>query len=158
MLEKMDASVTSVRRLIETTEALSGKLTKGADRLEKVGESLTKASSAFNAENEKYLTANRETTKLIQEALKDSQNLLNDFVQKFETIDTGLQGIFKEIQTGLDNYSTTTRESINTYLGDFSDQLTRASAALAGSVEALTDVVEELTGMNKQLTRRRGNR
>ena len=136
MLEKMDASVTSVRRLIETTETLSGKLTKGADQLEKVGENLTKASSAFNAENEKYLTANRETTKLIQEALKDSQNLLNDFVQKFETIDTGLQGIFKEIQTGLDNYSTTTRESINTYLGDFSDQLTRASAALAGSVEA----------------------
>ena len=158
MLEKMDASVTSVRQLIETTEALSGKLTKGADQLEKVGENLTKASSAFNAENEKYLTANRETTKLIQEALKDSQNLLNDFVQKFETIDTGLQGIFKEIQTGLDNYSTTTRESINTYLGDFSDQLTRASAALAGSVEALTDVVEELTGMNGQLTRRRGNR
>ena len=158
MLQQMDASVTSVRRLIETTEALSGKLTKGADRLEKVGESLTKASSAFNAENEKYLTANRETTKLIQEALKDSQNLLNDFVQKFETIDTGLQGVFKEIQTGLDNYSTTTRESINTYLGDFSDQLTRASAALAGSVEALTDVVEELTGMNEQLTRRHGNR
>ena len=158
MLEKMDASVTSVRRLIETTETLSGKLTKGADQLEKVGENLTKASSAFNAENEKYLTANRETTKLIQEALKDSQNLLNDFVQKFETIDTGLQGIFKEIQTGLDNYSTTTRESINTYLGDFSDQLTRASAALAGSVEALTDVVEELTDMNEQLTRRRGNR
>ena len=158
MLEKMDASVTSVRRLIETTEALSGKLTKGADQLEKVGENLTKASSAFNAENEKYLTANRETTKLIQEAFKDSQNLLNDFVQKFETIDTGLQDIFKEIQTGLDNYSTTTRESINTYLGDFSDQLTRASAALAGSVEALTDVVEELTDMNEQLTRRRGNR
>ena len=153
MLEKMDASATSVRQLIETTEALSAELTKGADQLEKVGENLTKASNVFNAENEKYLTANRKTTELIQEALKDSQNLLNNFVQKFETIDTGLQGIFEEIEKGLTNYSTTTRDSINKYLNKFSDLLTSAAASLTGSVEALDESVDTLIEMIERLTR-----
>ena len=85
-----------------------------------------------------------------------SQQLLNDFSTRFETIDAGLKSIFEEIEGGLTNYSTTTRDSINTYLGDFSKHLTDASAALAGGVEALTENVHELTDMiEKQTTRRR---
>ena len=75
MLEQMNTSVTSVHRLIETTEALSGQLMKGTVQLESAGEYLTKASEAFNRENEKYLTANRETTEQIQAAVGH----LNDF-------------------------------------------------------------------------------
>ena len=154
MLQEMNASVTSVRQMIETTQAFSSQLMVGADRLENAGQQLTQASSAFNRENERYLTANRETTEQIQAAL----GLLNDSVQRFQTIDNGLQGIFAEIETGLNTYATTTRESINTYLSDFSSQLTQASTALARSVEALHETVEDVTDMNERLTRRRGNR
>ena len=158
MLEEMNTSVISVRQLIEKAETLSGQLTKGADQLERAGKNLTLASNAFNEENATYLEANRKTTGQLQETFVQSQRLLNDFAQRFQTIDDGLQGIFAEIEKGLNTYATTSRESINQYLGDFSNQLTLASAALAGSVKALTDVVEELTDMNEQLTRRRGNR
>ena len=158
MLEEMNTSVISVRQLIEKTETLSGQLTKGADQLERAGKNLTLASNAFNEENATYLEANRKTTGQLQETFVQSQRLLNDFAQRFQTIDDGLQGIFAEIEKGLNTYATTSRESISQYLGDFSNQLTLASAALAGSVKALTDVVEELTDMNEQLTRRRGNR
>ena len=153
-LEQMDTSVTSVRRLIETTERLSGQLMEGATQIESAGQSLTGASEAFNRENEKYLTANRQTTTQIQNVLGDSQRLLNDSVQRFQTIDNGLQGIFAEIENGLNEYATTTRESINTYLSDFSNQLTLASAALAGSVEALGENVEILNDMIERLPRR----
>ena len=158
MLEQMNASVTSVRQIIETTQAFSRQLTTGANRLESVGQQLAQASNTFNQENEKYLVANRETTRQLQETFVQSQRLLNNFAQRFQTIDAGLNGIFSEINTGLNSYTTTSRESINMYLGDFSNQLTKASEALAGSVEALRDVVGELTDMNGRLTRRRGNR
>ena len=154
ILEQMNTSVISVRQLIETTEALSGQLMKGTGQLESAGQYLTKASEMFSQENEKYLTTNRETTEQIQLAVGH----LNDSVQRFQTIDNGLQGIFAEIEKGLNTYATTSRESINHYLNDFSDQLAQASRALSGSVEALTDIVEDVTDMNERIARRGGNR
>ena len=153
-LERMDTSVTSVRQLIETTETLSGQLMKGATQIESAGQSLTRSSEAFNQENEKYITANRETTNQIQNVLGESQRLLNDSVQRFQTIDNGLQSIFEQIEKGLGEYATTTRDSINTYLRDFSAQLTQASIALAGSVEALDESIGILVDMIERLPRR----
>ena len=152
--EQMNTSIINVRQLIETTGALSGQLMKGTAQLESAGQYLTEASEAFNRENEKYLTTNRETTEQIQAAVGH----LNDSVQRFQTIDSGLQGIFSEIEKGLNTYATTSRESINQYLSDFSNQLAQASRALSGSVEALTDIVEDVTDMNERLTQRGGNR
>ena len=158
MLEQMDTSVTNVRQLIETTRALSGQLMIGTTQLESVGQRLTQASNAFNQENERYLTANRETTRQIQATLEESQQLLDNFTRRFQTIDNGLQDIFAEIERGLNEYVTITRESINTYLRDFSVQLTQASTALAGSVEALGENVEILNDMVERLPSRRGSR
>ena len=154
MLEQMDISVTGVRQLIETTRALSGQLMTGATQLENAGQQLTQASNAFNQENERYLTANRETTTQIQNVLGQSQRLLNDFVQRFQTIDSGLQSIFAQIESGLNEYAETTRESINTYLSDFSIQLTQASTALSGSAEAFDETVQILIDMIERLPRR----
>ena len=156
MLEKMDENVANFRELIQTTKSLSVRLAAGTGELKLAGQKLTEASDSFNQENAKYLTATRETIEMIEETLEESQDLLNKFTQRFQTIDSGLTNIFKEIEGGLTNYSTTTRESINTYLGDFSKHLTEASAALAGGVEALTENVHELTDMiEKQPTQRR---
>ena len=127
---------------------------KGVTQIESAGQSLARSSEAFNQENKKYLIANRETTNQIQNVLGESQRLLNDSVQRFQTIDNGLQNIFAEIERGLNEYSATTRQSINTYLSDFSNQLTLASAALAGSVEALGENVEILNDMIERLPRR----
>ena len=154
MLEQMNTTVTSVSQMIETTQTLSSQLMLGADRLETAGRQLALASSAFNQENENYLSANRETTQQLQGTLVQSRELLNDFAQRFQTIDAGLDSIFAEIQRGLTEYATTSRGSINEYLSAFSTQLTSAANALAGSVEALRDVVEELSDMIERLRRR----
>ena len=156
MLQQMDASVTKVQALLENTQTLSDLLLTNGDRLEDASEQLIEVSETFTEENAKYLTANRETTQQLQSTLVQSRQLLNDFAQRFQIIDTGLTDIFEEIEGGLTNYSTTTRDSINTYLSDFSKHLTDASAALAGGVEALEENVHELTDMiEKQANQRR---
>ena len=148
MLQGMNTSVTSVRQLIETTQAFSTQLTTGATRLESAGHQLIQASNTFNQENEKYLTANRETTGQIQNALGQSQQLLNDFAQRFQTINAGLNSIFAEIEKGLNDYAASSSDSINEYLGAFSKQLTGAANALSGGVEALHETVEALNDIN----------
>lgn len=156
ILQQMDASVTKVQALFENTQTLSDLLLTNGDRLEDASEQLIEVSETFTEENAKYLTANRETTQQLQSTLVQSRQLLNDFAQRFQIIDTGLTDIFEEIEGGLTNYSTATRDSINTYLSDFSKHLKDASAALAGGVEALTENVHELTDMiEKQPTQRR---
>ena len=155
MLQQMDASVTKVQALFENTQTLSDLLLTNGDRLEDASEQLIEVSETFTEENTKYLTANRETTQQLQSTLVQSRQLLNDFAQRFQIIDTGLTDIFEEIEGGLTNYSTTTRDSINTYLSDFSKHLTEASAALAGGVEALTENVHELTDMIEKQTNHR---
>ena len=151
MLQQMDASMSSVQDLLGRTDALSDLLLKNGDKLEAASEQLVEVSEAFTEENAKYLTANRETTEKLQTVLGQSQQLLNDFTQRFQKIDAGLQSIFEEIEGGLTNYSTTARDSINTYLIDFSKYLTEAAAALNGGVEALTESVDELTDMAEGL-------
>ena len=158
MLAAMGTSLTSVRQLLETINGLSARLMTGAAQLESAGKNLTQASEAFNEENEKYLSANRETIAELQRVLGQSRQLLNDSVQRFKTIDDGLKSIFAEIEKGLTTYSTTANESINTYLREFSRQLSSAAKALAGSVQALNEVVDELTDTAERLTRWQGGR
>jgi len=158
MLKQMETGVTSAHQLVATTRTLSDQLVTAANTLEDGGERLMEASDAFSEETAEYLNANRETIEQIQKMQLQSRQLLNDFSTRFETIDAGLKSIFEEIEEGLTNYSTTASDSINTYLNKFSDQLTQASTALAGSVSALHDSVEELTDMADRLTRQRGNR
>ena len=151
MLKQMEAGVTSAHKLVETTRSLSDQLVTGANTLEDAGERLMEASDAFSEETAEYLKANRETTEQIQSMQIQSRQLLNDFSTRFETIDAGLKSIFEEIEEGLTGYSTTARDSINMYLNQFSEQLTQASAKLAGSVEALEEIVEELIDMIDRL-------
>ena len=158
ILQQIDASVNSIRKVTEDTQTLSELLITSADRIEDVSEQLAEASDTFNEENAKYLAVNKETTQQLQSVQVQSRQLLNDFTQRFQTIDTGLTNIFGEIEKGLTNYSTTTRDSVNTYLGDFSKHLTDASAALASGVEALTESVYELTDMAENLTNQRRHR
>ena len=154
MLEQMNTTVTSVSQMIETTQTLSSQLMLGADRLETAGRQLTLASSAFNQENENYLSANRETTRQLQGTLVQSRELLNDFAQRFQTIDARLNSIFAEIQRGLDAYSSVSHETITSYLGDFSSLVTNAVNSLAVSIEALRGLVEELSDSIERFSRR----
>ena len=158
IFQQIDASLNSIRKVTEDTQTLSELLITSADRIEDISEQLIEASDAFSEENAKYLAENKQTTQHLQNLQTQSRQLLNDFAQRFQTINTGLTDIFEEIEGGLTNYSTTTRDSINTYLSGFSEHLTDASAALAGGVEALTESVHELTDMAENLTNRRGLR
>ena len=158
MLEQMNTSVSSVRQIIETTEAFSKQLTTGADQLESAGQQLMQAGVAFNQENEKYLTANRETIQQLENLHGQSQQLLDNSTERFQTIDEGLQSIFAEIDRGMNNYSVTARETINSYLSDFSNQLSQAVAALSNSIEALDDNFEDLNDRIEQLMYQQDNK
>ncbi len=163
MLQEMNASIKSVHQITETMQIVSQKLTEGAEKIEGAGQQLNWAGVAFNEGSQNALVVIRETADRVQDALNQSHPLLNDFtqdfqiisdkldrnLQKFQMISEELNGIFAEIERGLNTYADTTRESIDKYLTDFSEQLAQASMALARNVGILRDSVERLTEMNE---------
>lgn len=153
LLEEMRTSLTGVRQIIEETQLFSNQLTNGADQLKSAGQQLIQASIAFNQQNERYLTENRETIQTLENLHGQTLQLINNSTQRFQTIDEGLQAIFEQIEKGLNTYSVSARESINTYLSDFSNQLSQAVAALSSSIEALEDNFEDLNDRIERLIR-----
>jgi hypothetical protein len=77
------------------------------------------------------------------------------YAARFETIESGLSGIFDQIQTGLKDYQKTTGENLNQYLKQFSTILTAAHQGLENNVSGLNDITEELTEQIEKLTRRK---
>ena len=167
MLQEMNKSITSVRQIVEGMQIVSRRLTEGAERIEGAGEQLNQAGVMFNQGNQNSLVVIRETADQIQNVLTQSQPLLSKMIrdfqmisdrldknfQGFQAIDEGLNGIFAEIERGLNTYADTTRESIDKYLTDFTEQLTQALISFARNVDALRGSVDILTEMNEdQLT------
>ena len=167
MLREMNASITNHHQITKTMQTVSQKLTEGSEKIERAGQQLNQAGVMFNEGNQSSLIVIREAAHQIRDTLSESYPLLNDFIrgfritsdrldrsfQGFQTIEDGLNGIFAEIEQGLNTYADATRESLSKYLTDFSEQLSQASVALARNVEILRDSVEGLTDMNEsQLT------
>ena len=154
LLQGVNTSLNNANEMIETMQAFSDQLKGSANTLITAGENLTKASDVFNRQNAEYLEANQKTNQQIQDSLQQSHKLLDEFAGKFETIESGLQGIFEEIHKGLIDYSTTTRESIGKSIDEFSKHLADAAEKLAGSVSALDSSVEELSEMMSEMIER----
>ncbi len=154
LLEEMKASLINVRQIIEETQTFSKQLTTGANQLKETGQQLMEASASFTQENEKYRTANRDTIQRLENLHDQTLQLINNSTQRFQTIDEGLEDIFSQIERGLNTYSVTARESINTYLSEFSDHLTKAVAALSGGIEELDDSFKNLNDRMERLMHR----
>ena len=154
MMQQMDKSVTSMRQVIDNIQAFSNQMITGATQLEAAGQRLTQASNTFNQENQNYLRENRETIQQLQNILDQSSALLNNFAQRFQTIDAGLGNIFAEINRGLEAYASVSHETITNYLGDLTSLVTNALNSLAVGMDALRDLVEELSDSIERLQRR----
>jgi len=88
---------------------------------------------------------NEETLKQIDSSLSGNQEILSEYVEKFDIIKNGLSEIFEEVENGLTQYSSTVKNGINEYLSGFTNQLSTASDRLAGSIAALNDFFEEVS-------------
>ncbi|MCP4113622.1 MAG: hypothetical protein GY749_50205 [Desulfobacteraceae bacterium] len=106
---------------------------------------LGQASELFKDQFERLAQFNNDTLHSIENSLSHNQEILYDYIQKFETIQNGLRDIFAEVENGLKNYSQSTRQGINDYLSQFSNQLAEASGKLAGSIEALNELFEVIS-------------
>jgi uncharacterized phage infection (PIP) family protein YhgE len=161
-IEKMNGLSTEVNGSISKLNQAQTELDKVISVFRNVSQEINTSSNRFGeSQNEfskysnQFLHNNSNTITEIQKSLETAKGVSADYAQKFEIIEKGLQDIFNKITTGLKDYQVTVSESLETYLGKYTDHLTKTAEALAGASSKQEDILEELT---EQLSKLNGIR
>lgn len=161
MVETLNTTVKEVQnsmvQIRETKEALGGLVVS----LQGITNNMDQASSRFKNSQESYVSGLKEvqdkssvTVTNITNALQVSKNTLEDYSNKFGTIQQGLTGIFAQIKQGLDQYSTTVSQDVQTVLNGYSSalndgikKLQQATSHIGDLVSDISDTVEKIEKM-----------
>lgn len=137
--------------LIGSKEVVT-KISDVASKFEMNSEHLDKTSKALlesinKHEKEVLSIANSQSDLLvdINKTVDKTQGVSESYINKFEIIEQGLQGIFKHLQEGLLEYQTTTSGTLNEYLVSFSTSLKDSQDGLSGILGSLNEMVDDLT-------------
>lgn len=147
-ISKLNQAQTELEKVISTFRNISQEINTSSSRF---GES----QNEFSKHSNQFLQNNLNTITEIQKSLETAKSVSADYAQKFEIIEKGLSKVFADLDTGLRGYQATVRESLETYLGKYTDALTKTAESLAGASSKLEDILEELTEQLSKLNGRR---
>ena len=147
-LEKMNEYITGTMNMFQQAQ---GQITGSTAHLQTITGDMKLATQLFNKSQTDYAVKMEEMQRNSQrgidaviELLKNSGNLSEDYVEKFEIIRQGLGSIFQQLQSGLSEYSRTVQATTQKYLDQYSTSLTNTTDALSSTIQQQNEVVEML--------------
>ena len=147
-LEKMNEYITGTMNMFQQAQ---GQITGSTAHLQTITGDMKLATQLFNKSQTDYAVKMEEMQRnsqrgidAVTELLKNSGDLSEDYVEKFETIRQGLGSIFQQLQSGLSEYSRTVQASTQKYLELYSTNLTNTTDALSSTIQQQNEVVEML--------------
>lgn len=158
-MNRLSTGVTqSINKLNEAQLALANTISNFRNASQDINASSSKFGESqllFSQHSNEFLQNNSNTIEEIQKSLEKAKGVSADYAHKFEIIEKGLQDIFSKISTGLKDYQETVSGSLETYLGKYTEHLTKTAEALAGASSKQEDILEELTEQLSKLNGRR---
>ena len=148
----------SINNLNEAQAALANTISNFRNASQEINTSSSKFGESqllFSKHSNEFLQSNSSTIDEIQKSLIKAKDVSADYAQKFEIIEKGLQDIFAKITVGLKDYQETVSGSLETYLGKYTEALTKTAESLAGASSKQEDILEELTEQLSKLNARR---
>lgn len=147
-LEKMNEYITGTMNMFQQAQ---GQITGSTAHLQTITGDMKLATQLFNKSQTDYAVKMEEIQRnsqrgidAVTELLKNSGNLSEDYVEKFEIIRQGLGSIFQQLQSGLSEYSRTVQATTQKYLDQYSTSLTNTTDALSSTIQQQNEVVEML--------------
>lgn len=148
-LEKMNEYVTGTMNSFKQAQS---EITVSTSNLRTISSDMKLATELFNKGQNDYAarlaqlqTTSQKGIDQVTEMLKNSGQLSNEYVQKFDLIKQGLGSIFSQLQSGLTEYSRTVKDTTDKYLASYTSSLTQTTGALASTIERQNEVTEMLT-------------
>lgn len=147
-LEKMNEYIAGTMNMFQQAQ---GQITGSTAHLQTITGDMKLATQLFNKSQTEYAVKMEEMQRnsqhgidVVTELLKNSGEMSEDYVEKFETIRQGLGSIFQQLQSGLSEYSRTVQATTQKYLDQYSTSLTNTTDALSSTIQQQNEVVEML--------------
>lgn len=151
-LERLEKMNTYISGTMSGFRQAQGEITVSTSNLRTISDEMKFATEMFNKGQDDYAAKlvelqmkSQRGIDQLSELLKDSGQLSEEYVQKFEIIKQGLSSIFAQLQNGLSEYSRTVKDSTDKYLAQYTTSLTQTTGALASAIERQNEVTEMLT-------------
>jgi len=151
-IDRLNELSNQVNETVSSFNKVQGELNSASGQLKSITENVLSSSNSFKEAQLKFaqysnefLKNNASTIEEIQKSLKHAKELSTEYSSKFEIIEKGLQGIFQQIKTGLEDYRDTVGESVESFLGQYTEALTNTAQSLSGAASIQEEILEELT-------------
>jgi len=161
-IERLNELSNQVNETVSSFSKVQGELNSASGQLKSITENVLSSSNSFKEaqlkfaqHSNEFLKNNASTIEEIQKSLKQAKELSTEYSSKFEIIEKGLQGIFQQINTGLVDYRDTVGESVESFLGKYTEALTNTAKSLSGAASKQEGILEELTEQLSKLQNRR---
>lgn len=161
-IERLNELSNQVNETVTSFSKVQGELNSASGQLKSITENVLSSSNSFKEaqlkfaqHSNEFLKNNASTIEEIQKSLKQAKELSTEYSSKFEIIEKGLQGIFQQINTGLEDYRDTVGESVESFLGKYTEALTNTAKSLSGAASKQEEILEELTEQLSKLQNRR---
>jgi hypothetical protein len=144
----------SINNLNEAQAALTTTISNFRNASQEINTSSSKFGESqllFSKHSNEFLQNNSSTIDEIQKSLIKAKDVSADYAQKFEIIEKGLEGIFSQIQIGLEQYKSTVGNNLETILGEYTQSLTKATESLASATELQSESIKDLEDEIKRL-------
>lgn len=147
-LERMNALVAETMNQFQLAQ---GQISGTTAHLQTITGDMKLATQLFGKSQSDYQdklsdiqTKSQEGINAVENLLRQSGSLSEEYAQKFEIIRQGLGSIFSQLQTGLSEYSRTVQATTQKYLDLYSTSLTNTTDKLSSTISQQNEVVEML--------------
>lgn len=147
-LEKMNEYISSTMNMFQQAQ---GQITGSTAHLQNITNDMKQATQLFNSSQKEYTTSIQEAQRNSQlgieniiSVLKNTGEMSQDYVEKFDVIKRGISDIFAQIQTGITEYSKTVKASTQSYLDRYSTSLTDTTDALQSTISHQGELIDML--------------
>jgi methyl-accepting chemotaxis protein len=137
-IKKISQAQSELERMVSTFRNISQEVNVSST---KFGESQV----TFSKYTNEFLRNNSSIIEEIQKSLMIASDVSDDYAKKFDVIEKGLQEIFKKINLGLNDYQSTVSQSLESFLGNYTEHLTKTAESLAAASSKQEDILEELS-------------
>lgn len=107
------------------------------EKIKTAASSIKSASDGISESNGKMLS----DLESLYDINKDITQQFKDYSTSFDGIEKGLKGIFAEIEKGLNNYASTSRNGMQTLLDTFTDSVTNAIQGLSNATNRIQETI-----------------
>ena len=147
-LEKMNEYITSTMNMFQQAQ---GQIAGSTAHLQNITNDMKQATQLFSSSQKEYTTSMQEAQRNSQQGieniisvLKNTGEMSQDYVEKFDIIKRGISDIFAQIQSGITEYSKTVKASTQSYLDRYSTSLTDTTDALQSTISHQGELIDML--------------